>query len=422
MRTWALLAVFVLVAAIGVIIARLYPPQELTLAAGPSQGGYYQVALKYKDILERDGLTLNIVETAGSAENIDLLERRAVDAALLQGGIHTDDSQLEAVASIFFEPLIPLVRADNPLPRNPSDWRDLRINSGAPGSGTFTAFEDLQKAVRLAGNANELFHYGFDEAVQRLIDGDLDIAIFVAPIDAPYLQDAFWHPDLRVLQMDYVDAISRKLSYANVVEVPAGAISLHRVIPQQSKTLLALDARLSVSPNLHPALVNRLTMAAIELHSARGLINDEGRFPAVQGTEMPVNNASRQLILEGASTWYDWLPYWLAAQINRMLLLLVPVFLVLVPALRTLPALYSYVMGYQVWQHYPSIRDIEDELETVSDPEALARMDARLAEVDDRISHLRLPSAYRQGAYDARLHIELIRRRIEERMQQLATI
>lgn len=421
MRNWAILATLALIGSVAVIIAQLHPPQILSIAAGPAQGGYYQIAKRYQEILERDGLVLNIVETAGSLENIELLERREVDAAIVQGGITTDDEQIEAIASIFYEPLIPLVHKDHSIPGNPSEWRDLRINSGAEGSGTYAAFRDLQRSVRLAGNANEVSHHGYEEAVRQLIEGELDIALFVAPIDAPYLEDAFWHPDLRVLHLDYVEAISRRLSYANVVDLPAGAISLHRVIPKESQKLLALDARLAISPQLHPALVNRLALAAVELHSPRGLINDAGYFPATQGTEMPVNNAARQLILEGPSTWHDWLPFWLAAQINRMLLLLVPIFLVLVPALRAIPALYSYVMGWQVWQHYPSIRDIEEGLERETDPDTLNAMDHDLELLDERLSRLRLPAAYRQGAYDARLHIDLVRRKIDERMQQIAT-
>ncbi|MEX0285753.1 MAG: TAXI family TRAP transporter solute-binding subunit [Paracoccaceae bacterium] len=420
MRTWAIIFVLVVLGAIAVIAARLHPPLTLSMAAGPKDGGYYQIALKYKAILERDGITLEIIETAGSAENMQLLERREASAALVQGGVLTDDDEIEAIASIFFEPLIPLVHVDSVLPGNPSEWRDLRISSGTAGSGTNAAFQDLQKSVRLAGNANDVFHYGYREALDRLLAQDIDIALFVAPVEAPYLEDAFWEPDLRMLELDYVNAISRRLNYADVVTVPAGAISLHRVIPKTDMTLLALDARLAIDPDLHPALVNRVTMAAMELHSGRGLIHNEGRFPSVYGTELPVNNAARQLILEGPSTWHDWLPYWLAAQINRMLLLLLPIFLIVVPALRALPALYSYIMGWRVWQHYPSIREIEDELDTQSDETDLQKMDDRLAALDAQLSQMRLPAAYRQGAYDARLHIELVRKKIGERLQHSA--
>lgn len=421
-RVWGLIVFALVVAVLGATFMRLHPPNTLTMAAGPKNGGYYQIALKYKKILARDDIELEILETAGSSENVSLLENRTAQVAILQGGIVTDDGSIEAIGSILYEPLIPLVRVDADVPGKPSDWRDLRISSGAPGSGTFTAFEHLLRAVRLAGNANDLFYYGYQEAVDRLVAGDLEMAIFVAPIEAPYLEDAFWHPELQILQMDHIEAISRRLNYADVVDVPAGALAVERVIPRKNMTLLALDARLAVTPDVHPALINRLTMAAIELHSARSLINEENRFPSTIGTEMPVNNAARLLIQEGPSAWHDWLSYWLAAQVNHMLLLVLPILFILVPTLRAIPAIYSYFMRWRVWQHYPLIREIEEGVETAEDTNNLQLMETQLVELDDHFSKLRLPAAYRHGAYDARLHIGLVRKKIGERLQQLQDI
>ena len=54
----------------------------------------------------------------------------------------------------------------------------------------------------------------------------------------------------------------------------------------------ALEARLAVRPNLHPALVNRLTMAAIELHAARNIITGFGRIegkPSKKAPDLAVN-------------------------------------------------------------------------------------------------------------------------------------
>jgi len=222
--------------------------------------------------------------------------------------------------------------------------------------------------------------------------------------------------------MDHIEAISRRLNYADVVDVPAGALAVERVIPRKNMTLLALDARLAVTPDVHPALINRLTMAAIELHSARSLINEENRFPSTIGTEMPVNNAARLLIQEGPSAWHDWLPYWLAAQVNHMLLLVLPILFILVPTLRAIPAIYSYFMRWRVWQHYPLIREIEEVVETAEDTNNLQLMETQLVELDDHFSKLRLPAAYRHGAYDVRLHIGLVRKKIGERLQQLQDI
>ncbi|WP_425043178.1 TAXI family TRAP transporter solute-binding subunit [Primorskyibacter sp. S87] len=414
MRAWIVICFCAVLALLAVILAQLHPPNELRLAAGPGGGAYVQVADDYAEVLARDGIRLRIVETAGSAENAALLREGKVDAAFLQGGINARGMAAEAVGNIFYEPIVLLARDDGILPDNPSQWKGLRINSGAPGSGTEAAFRDFEAAVELSREDNEHLEFPYDEAVSALLNGDLDIAAFVAPIDAPYLVEAYHTPGLHTLALDHAEAISRRMEYAGVVTVPTGGMSLDPVLPAEPRQLVALSARLVVDENLHPALVNRLTMAAIELHRGRGIITDPGTFPSIEATGLPVNKTARQLIQNGPTTWHDWLPYWMAAQINRVLLLFLPFFFIAVPLLRAVPSIYTYLMRWRVWQHYPEIRLIEDELMQAPSVEELETMRTRLDELDERLAGLRLPPAYRQVQYDARLHLELVQKRIAD--------
>jgi TRAP-type uncharacterized transport system substrate-binding protein len=414
MRFWFLGAFVVTLFAMAMILFRLHPPGTMTLAAGPSGGAYNQIAESYREVLARDGIDLEIIETAGSAENAQLIANGQVDAAILQGGIAVPDPNVEAIGAIFFEPMVLLTGLYNNIPGNPALWKDLRINIGAPGSGTAATFHDFEAAIDLSPDANSIVGMNYDQAVKAVLDGSVDIAVFVAPIDAPYLTEAFAHPDIRLQLLSHAEAISRRLEYAKTVTIPSGAIVLDPVIPAGPRLLIALEARLAVGPDLHPALVNRLTMAAIELHSGRGLIRDQGMFPTVEGTGLPLNNAARQLIVSGPSIWHDWLPYWMASQVHRLVLLMLPILFLLVPALRALPSLYAYLMRWRVWQYYPEIHQIEEQLETVTDGPTLTDMDAKLVALDNRLSRLRLPVAYRQTAYEFRVHIELVRHRIEE--------
>lgn len=401
-------------------VLRLHPPDKLIVAAGPGDGAYVTIARNYQRILARDGIDLIIRETAGSAENAELIAAGEVDVAILQGGIDvplTGDA-VEAIGAIFFEPMIFLTHQDALVSANPARWNNLRISKGQLGSGTAAAFADFEQALGIAPDANIHVGLSYSESVEALARHEIDMAVFVSQINAPYLKEAFMHTEIHHLSLDHVDAISRRLEYANTVTIPAGAISLMPVIPFAPAKLLALEARLAVHEDLHPALINRLTMAAIELHGARDVITDPGSFPSVEGAGMVVNNAARQLILTGPSAWHDWLPYWMAAQVNRMFLLLLPILFIVLPLLRSVPMLYAYVMRWRVWQHYPEIRNIEEELSRIETlpsgglPEELAMMDERLAQLDTKLAQLRLPGAYRQTAYDARLHIQLVRNHI----------
>ncbi len=418
MRLWIMIGVALTVAALAAIVVQLHPPGSLRMAAGPAGGAYIEVAQDYADILARDHIRLDILETAGSVENARLIESGEVDATLLQGGIQVDPARAEAIGTVFFEPMIFLVRADADIPRNPALWRGLSINSGAQGSGTADAFRDFERAVGLSDLDNVHVSLPYDQAAEALLDGKLDVAVFVAPIEAPYLLAAYQEPGLKVLELDHVEAISRRLSYATVVTVPAGGMSLDPVLPPRPVALIALEARLAVRPDLHPALINRLTMAALALHRARGIITDAGVFPGVEGTGLPVSNTARQLILEGPSTWHNLLPYWVAAQVNRVLLLFLPFFFIVLPLIRLLPRAYAYLQQWRVWQHYPEIRQIELELSSDPSPDDLDNMLQRLHQLDEKLADLRLPAAYRQGQYDARLHLELVQKHIAEMQEQ----
>ncbi|MEP2532864.1 TAXI family TRAP transporter solute-binding subunit [Shimia sp.] len=415
MRTWVAIILFTVVLIPAVILTVLLPPKSLTFAAGPEGGAYAQVAKRYQAILARDEIEVEILYTDGSVDNADLMAQGAADVALLQGGIPVPDGVAEAIAGVFFEPMLFLIRTDSGIPSNPSHWKDIRITSGTSGSGTRAAFDDFQAAIKLDPDQNQHAFLSYADALQALKSGAVDMAVFVTTVDAPYLAQAYTSRDLTFLQIDYVETISRWLEYATVATVPSGAVSLAPVVPSVPQQVLALEARLAMMPNLHPALVNRLTMAAIELHASRDIITGRDTFPTVEGTGMTINTVARQLIQEGPSTWHQWLPYWMAAQVNRLLLLTLPVLLILVPLLRVFPSLYAYFMGWRVWQHYPLIRQIEDELALKQDTEALEKMDRQLVSMDTKISTLRIPAAYRQAAYHARMHIDLVRKRVRDK-------
>ena len=120
------------------------------------------------------------------------------------------------------------------------------------------------------------------------------------------------------------------------------------------------------------------------------------------------------VLVEGQSAFHDWLPFWIAAQIRRVLLVLLPLFFIVIPLFRVLPGLYRWSMHRRVWRHYQEIREIEVKLGLESSREELRSLDARLAELDEQLGAMRLPGPFRGGAYDARLHVELVRRRISE--------
>ena len=84
-------------------------PRHFVLASGPEGGVYHRYARRYKELLAREGVTVDERITAGADENLQLLldPKSGVDVAFMQGGVapNPQDSNLKMVASLYYEPL-----------------------------------------------------------------------------------------------------------------------------------------------------------------------------------------------------------------------------------------------------------------------------------------------------------------------------
>src|SRR6266850_329185 len=56
----------------------------LTIATGPSDGSYFQIAQDIKNVAGKDGIDLQVMATKGSLENLELLGSGKVDLAIVQ--------------------------------------------------------------------------------------------------------------------------------------------------------------------------------------------------------------------------------------------------------------------------------------------------------------------------------------------------
>lgn len=392
----------------------LVPPRSLTFAAGEVGGGYHAIATRYAKILARDGIEVRVLDTAGSVENVDKLTSGEADVALLQGGVFAK-GEVEALGAMFYEPLFVFAQSATEVSANPGDWADLRLAVGPEGSGTRAAARVLLSASGVAPDETTLFPVGGAEAVTELRAGRVDLALFVAPLAAPYLQPLLEDPDMRLVRLRHLEALARSMDHAEIVTLHAGAISLRPVLPQRSTDLMAMVARLVSHRDLHPALVNRLVMAAREIHGDRDQISSEGAFPATSGITMPINVNAYDLIADGPSLLASYLPYWVAAQVNRIALLALPIVLLLFPLIRSLPGLYRWRMRSQVFRHYREIREIDSAVPETVDSARLSTLRKRLETIDVELAKLRLPIAYRHLAYTARLHVDLVRSRIDDK-------
>ena len=398
---------------------QLLPPERLVIAAGREGGGYHATAELYGYRLARDGIELEILETAGSVENAARLAAGEADAALLQGGIEVDpESDLQTLAAVFHEPLFIFVREADGVPANPGAWSGLALAAGPAGSGARAAAEALVEAAELPPRAVALRPLAGEDAVAALVDGEVDAALFVTKLSTPILEPLFRNPALQLLTLDPLEVVSRRMPGAAPITLPKGAISIAPPLPAADVGMVSMVARLVARADLHPALEDRLVSAAMHLHARRDALTERGRFPAAEPDDgPPMSRYAAGLIQDGPSQVREWLPWWAAAQIDRVLLLLLPIVILSIPLLRAAPGLYAWRMRRRVWRRYEDIRRLDAEAQDAPDRAALQALAGRVERLDEELARLDLPLAYRENAYTARLHLDLLRHRLAERLR-----
>ncbi len=114
------------------------PKKEITIATGSKTGNYYKTALEYKKLLEQDKVKVNLITSAGSMENIEILKNKKSDIAFVQNGTIDNENTkgITSLASIYYEPLWVFYKNDGYSIDYIIQLISKKISIGKEGSGT----------------------------------------------------------------------------------------------------------------------------------------------------------------------------------------------------------------------------------------------------------------------------------------------
>src|SRR5258707_4153063 len=114
------------------------PPNTLTISAGPEGSTFWNAAQKYKEILARNRITLNVLSSEGSLDNLKRLTDPGskVDVGFVQDGVAADNGKdgLMSLGSVSYVPLALFYHG--PFVTRLSEFKGQRLAIGAEGSGT----------------------------------------------------------------------------------------------------------------------------------------------------------------------------------------------------------------------------------------------------------------------------------------------
>ena len=394
------------------------PPKTLIITSGEKGSAYHSVAEKYAKILARDGVKLVILTSAGSVENLQRLADPAfkVDIGFVQAGLAKGQNieKLVSLGSVSYQPLLIFHRLPEPV-KVLSQLAGRRIAVGREGSGTRKLALALLSAngIEPGGAATFLDAEG-EGAAAALVAGKADVIFLMADsASSQTMRTLLKTPGIGLVNFAQADAYVRRVGYLHKLTMPKGAMDFGKNIPEQDVTLVCPTVDLIARDNLHPALSDLLLAAAVQIHGRAALFQNRGDFPAPLENEFKISDDAKRYYKSGKSFFYRYLPFWLASLLNRILVVFVPLIIILIPGLKSIPALFRWRMSLRINRWYRLLLLVEQDAMKESSPGKQALLAGRIDAIESEVHAMKVPASWGDQFYVLRTHINFVRNKLQ---------
>ncbi len=393
------------------------PPHSIQFLAGTPDSEYRHMAEHYKRHIESHGVKVNLLDSRGSQENLHRLADgdHDADVGFVQAGMLTgvDASKLVTLGTMFIKPLMVFYGGDATI-ESLRGLQGKRLAVGPEGSGTRALAMALLAANKIDEHAATLLSLDGDAAAKALEGGAIDAAFLTSDSASPELiRELLHHPHVHLMSFRQAAGYARRFRWLSTLTLPEGSLDLADNDPPSDYQLVGATVELVARTDLHPALSDMLIAAAREVHGTSGLFHEAGEFPAAIEHELPISEDAERYYKSGGQLLYRRLPFWLASLVDRLLVVLLPLLVVLVPATRVLPAIYRWRVRSRIYRWYGALMLIEREILGATTPETRAQLLTRLDEIEAAVNELKMPVAFADQLYVLREHVGLVRHRLE---------
>ena len=399
---WATMAIFVPA-----------PPSHIIIAGGPKGGSYEQYAMKYREILARSHVKVDVRTTDGAAENLKLLEdsTSGVVAGFALGGIAkgVKAPDVKSLGRVKYTAVFVFYRASERL-TDLAELKSKRIAVGPAGSGTRIIAEMVLKANGVTPDNATFLPLSGLPAVDAMESGRADVQFVASDLDAPTMQRMLRNPDMRLLSLRRAKALTRNFPFLTRLELPEGVIDHEKNIPPNDVTLVGTTASVLVRDDLHSAIVSLLAAAVEEVHREPGIFNQLGEFPSQIDLEFPMSEGALDYYKNGPSYLNRYLPFWFATYVRRGLALLITVLAVALPIFSYAPKVYQWLMRRHILTLYRNLRLLDAKIRSGLSTRDLTVLQTEVSDIEQAASVL--PMRHSDLFFQLRTQIDLTRGRL----------
>jgi TRAP transporter TAXI family solute receptor len=403
----------ILVIVTGLVLAFILmappPPKRVVIAGGAAGGAYAQTAERYAEALRERKIEAEVLNTAGSVENLSRLKAREADIAIVQSGLAGSFGAdgVRSLGAIFYEPVWVFHRA-NARVSGLRDLRGMKVAIGAEGSGLRVLATLLLTEAGLAEGDFTPVPLGGAAAADALRAGEADAILVVSGATTAFIHDLAADPSISLLSLREANALARRHAYLDTVTLYRGVLDLANIAPEEDVTLIAPAAQIAVREGLHPAIQSLLIDVAMAEHGGGSLLADSGRFPTRDLADIPVSEEAGRYYEDGPTFLRRYFSYDVANFLERAWVLAIPLLTLAFPLVKAAPPVYRWRIRRKIYVWYQDLRDLESAGRNATTEQERTEVRDKLADLQAETGNVQVPLSYADDLYRLRAHIRFV--------------
>lgn len=309
------------------------PSKEITIAAGPASGTYYQHAIAYRKLLEQRGYRVKILSEKYTETIADMVNDSGsgIDVGFVAQELHVDKLRnIASLGDIELEPVFLFAHRVSGKQRKIvtfSDLRGLRIVLPPERSVTSQAAAKIFKLSHIDKTNTVIEYRELDDAIRQLKEGRTDAGIFMLGADNRQVVELATNPDLELVEVGQIDAMVKDIPFLQHAVLPAGIYDRDKNIPSADMQLLAARVSIIVKKTLPPATAYALLETMAEVHRAGNYVSQPREFPSYLAADLPLHAVAPEFYRSGTPWIFASLPPALASIVDRYLMPLLALWL-----------------------------------------------------------------------------------------------
>ena len=403
-RIWII--ILIILSIIALITAMLTTPNQqkkLTLATGAIGSDSYAYGLSYKVLLEEVGVELKLLPTQGSLDTIGYLNTKKADIGFIHSGVLEDKKEydFESLASVYSEPLWIFYRDEGYSMNYLIETTGKKVGISTTNDGTYDLMQRLSNENGLVENIDAIY-LSNNKSLEQLKDKNIDIFITLATQDNQYVQELLSDPAIAVMSIKRVNAYTKKFNYLESINLYEGIIDMYKNLPSKDTNLLTTSQNLVSNKNIPDELIRIFLKKVKSIHGELSLEHLDTQI-----------NTEAKLYVENGESWLETIfPYWIASQIDRLKLFLIPLIWLIIPLFKSIIPLYIFTIRSKIFRWYTKLQDINSRIKNNDEDILLIEKDLRALQNDIEIK-TKVPPSYMGEYYNLILHAELLEKKID---------